>query len=150
MLTTLYCDASFCPDKLVGGWAIWLRSGEGRHVESGPSPRYCVSSNEVEFVAIYAGIYRAVTRWPSTTAILVRSDSTTALGWMEGSHEARGRMGRRLQQLIAGITTKHNVCLIPRWVKGHRSGRGTDVWLNNRVDQMAREEMQRERRRTRE
>ena len=121
MLTTLYCDASFCPENLVGGWAVWLRSERGRHVESGATPDYCDYSNEAELAAIYAGIYRTVTRWPKTEAILVRSDCTTALRWMEGRSQVRSAGGQRLVKHIGKLKVEHNVRLIPRWVKGPRS-----------------------------
>jgi len=147
MLTTLYCDASWCPHEQVGGWAIWLRSERGRHIESGAVPDYCQYSNEAEFAAIYAGIYRAVTKWPKTTAILVRSDCTGALHWMERRYPINSQAGRRLQKRIAELKEKRKVRLIPRWVRGHRGGKDTDVYLNRRVDEMAREIMLTERQR---
>ncbi len=145
MLTTLYCDASFCPHTRVGGWAVWLRSELGRHVESGPTPDYCRFSNHAELAAIYAGIYRAATKWPETEAVLVRSDCTTALHWMEGRYRPRSDAGRRLVERIQKIQDGHDVRLISRWVKGHREGAGVDVWLNRRVDQMAKKVMADER-----
>lgn len=147
MLTTLYCDASFCPEYFVGGWGVWLRSAHGRHVESGTTPAYCHRADEAEFAAIYAGVYRAVTRWPATSAVLVRSDCQTALHWMENRYQPNAGGGRRLLELITNLQEKHDVRLIPRWVKGHRSGDDTDVYLNRRVDEMARDVMGDERRR---
>lgn len=149
MLTTLYCDASFCPHDRVGGWAVWLRSDFGRHIESGVVPDYCDFSNEAEFAAIYAGIYRAVTKWPDTSAVLVRSDCTTALQWMEMRYQARSQGGQRLQEHVRKLKKDHDVRLIPRWVKGHRHGKDTDVYLNNRVDEMAGKVMRQERQRVR-
>lgn len=148
MLTTLYCDASFCPRDRVGGWAIWLRSEEGRHIESGPVPEYCNVSNEAELAAIYAGIYRAITLWGRTEAILVRSDCTAALHWMEQRYEAPTEGGRRLQLLIRRLHDNRMLSLIPRWVKGHQGGDQTEAWLNRRVDRMARKVMQLERLKT--
>ena len=126
---------------------MWLRSERGRHVESGATPDYCNFSNEAELAAIYAGIYRTVTKWPKTEAILVRSDCTTALQWMDGRSQARSAGARRLVKRIVKLKAEHNVRLIPRWVKAHRSGSDTDVWLNRRVDEMAREIMKNERQR---
>jgi len=145
VLTTLYCDASFCPDKKVGGWAIWLRSEHGRIVEDGPTPEYCQNSYEAELAAIYAGIYRTSRRWPMTAAILVRSDCQTALDLMENRYEARSGGGRRLATKIQELKARHDLRLIPRWVKGHQRGSKTDAWLNNKVDELARKVMEAER-----
>lgn len=143
MLTTLYCDASFCPDEMVGGWAIWVRNERARHIEKGPTPEYCNNSAEAELAAIYAGIYRIVTRWPDTTAILVRSDCQAALGWAtdEFSPKPEKKSAVKLTKKIQLIKREHPVRLIPRWVKAHRKGSETDVYLNRRVDEMAREVM---------
>jgi ribonuclease HI len=46
---------------------------------------------------------------------------------------------------IQKIQDGHDVRLISRWVKGHREGAGVDVWLNRRVDQMAKKVMADER-----
>jgi ribonuclease HI len=148
MLTTLYCDASFCPHNLVGGWAIWLRSERGRIIEDGPVPDYCKESYEAELAAIYAGIYRTLNRWSNTTAILVRSDCETALNLMSNRYQGRHRGARRLATKIHGLQREAGVRLIPRWVKGHQRGTKTDAYLNNRVDEMARAVMQSERVRT--
>lgn len=148
MLTTLYCDASFCPHQLVGGWAIWLRSEYGRIVEDGPTPEYCRFSNIAELAAIYAGIYRAVTRWPDTRAILVRSDCKPALDLMEYRYASTHDGGRRLADKIQELRRQYDINLIPRWVKGHQRGSTTDAWLNNRVDEMSRAVMEAERKKT--
>lgn len=147
MLTTLYCDASFCHQSKVGGWAVWLRSDQGRHVESGPMPDYCTSSNDAELAAIYAGIYRAATMWPQAEVVLVRSDSDTALNWMARRHEASSPGSRRLVAKIRDLEKQHRLRLVPRWVQSHQRGNTTDAYLNRRVDQMAYDEMCKERRR---
>ena len=147
MLTTLYCDASFCPHHLVGGWAIWLRSEQGRIVEDGPTPDYCDQSNEAELAAIYAGIYRTSKRWPTTTAILVRSDCQTALELMDKKYRPRSRGAHRLASKIHRLQEEGGFRLIPRWVKGHQRGNKTDAWLNNKVDELARKVMEAERKR---
>lgn len=145
MLTTLYCDASFCPETLAGGWAVWLKSNQGRIVRSGLMPSYVQNSNDAELAAIFAGVYLATQKWPSTEAILVRSDSQTALRWMRSAEGDRRDETQRLAAKIQELRAKHNFRIIDRWVKGHRRGTQTDVWLNNRVDEMAREVMLKER-----
>lgn len=142
MLTTLYCDASFCPQTHAGGWGVWLRSNRGRVVRSGITPHYVIDANEAELAAIYAGVFLAVRHWPETEAILVRSDSRTALSRMDDYRKARREGAKKLAEKIRELQKKHDVRLISRWVKGHRSGSAVDVYLNNRVDEMAREAMQ--------
>jgi len=144
VLTTLYCDASFCPYELVGGWGIWLRSNRGRHVESGRTPDFCTQSNHAEFAAVYAGLYRAVTKWPETTAVLVVTDCAEIVRVLE-SDKVYQSVLRRMKKRIDELRTQHQIRIVPRWVKGHRQGSQVDIYLNNQVDELARQVMAQER-----
>jgi len=140
MLTTLYCDASWATHKQLGGWAVWLRSDEGRIIENGPTPGYCTLSYEAELAAIFAGVHLATTRWPGTEAILVRSDCQQALDLISEKRPPKDKHpgACRLVSKILEARNVANVRLIPRWVKGHQSGGKVDAWLNRRVDILSR------------
>lgn len=145
MLTTLYCDASFCPTTRVGGWAVWLRSDKGRLIESGTLPGYIEESFEAELAAIYAGVYRAVTRWPETEAVFVRSDCETAFIKLDRPDTTWRPGAVRLVEKVLGLRDEHKIRLVKGWVKGHQRGHSTEAYLNRRVDHLARHEMEKAR-----
>lgn len=147
MFVTLYCDASFCRESRVGGWAAWLRSECGRIVRSGVTPPYCVESYEAEIAAVFAGLHLAVTSWPTTTAVLVRSDCRSALDALAPGRAFRHEGAVKLASMISDLRERHSLRLIPGWVKGHRHGAAVDVHLNRQVDAKAKAVMRYERRR---
>ena len=104
-------------------------------------PDYCVDSNDAELAAIYAGLYRALRIWPNTEVFVVRSDSQVALRWAHKGYDGHRQTTRRLRSRIDHLHQTHEFRIVPKWVKGHRYGTKTDVYLNNRVDEMARAEM---------
>lgn len=146
MLVTLYCDASFCSRTKTGGWAVWLRSDAGRIVRGGACPEYVAHAYEAELAAIFAGVHLALTQWPQTTAVLVRSDCRAALDIMRQQQRVKHPGARTLAGKIQALRTKKRTRLIPRWVKGHQHGEAVDAWLNRKVDALARDHMQRTRR----
>lgn len=138
MWVTCYTDASF-RRHFGGGWAVWLRSSEGRLVKSGVCPPYVKDSNAAELAAIFAGIYLARREWPSTIGMLVRSDSMVALGACAPDaplhqNPALRRLQQRIRHVGAGIELR------TKWVKGHLpSSTGTHAWLNNQCDALAKQ-----------
>lgn len=151
MLTTLYCDASFCPHTNAGGWGVWLRSDRGRIVRGGKCPDYVRHPYEAELTAIFAGIWLAKKQWPETETVLVRSDCRDALALVQGTDPTydpdagRHRGSRALCAKIRELRQATGLRTIQRWVKGHQAGDDPPAWLNRTVDEIARVHMQRER-----
>lgn len=137
MLTTLYTDASFCPDTVDGGWSIWARSDRGRIIRSGVCPDYVRDSNDAELSAMFAGIYLIGEQWPDTKRILICSDSKTALRWVLDEERSRRTATARLQQRIRKVCIKHGFSITPRWVKGHSGANTTQAYLNRKCDEFA-------------
>lgn len=136
MLVTLYCDASWLPEHNVGGWAVWLRSEQGRVIRSGTTPDYCTMAFEAELAAVFAGIHLARRHWNDTSKVIVCSDCEQALWLMTGRLSPSRYASSRLMSRIRKESKE--IRLVPKWVKGHRVTGGTDAYLNRRVDQMAR------------
>lgn len=138
MWVTCYTDASFRP-RFGGGWAVWLRSSEGRLVRNGVCPSYVNDANAAELAAIFAGIYLARREWPTTTGVLLCSDSMVALGACATDaplHKspALRRLQKRIRAVAAGVELR------TKWVKGHLpTSMGTHAWLNNQCDALAKQ-----------
>lgn len=147
MLVTLYCDASWSTSHGgTGGWGVWLRSDQGRIIRRGPCPDYCKHVFEAELAAIFAGLHLAVTYWPDTKTIVVRSDCRHAVNIVTGQQvpKEKHRAARRLRNKITKLRKRHKVRIIGKWVKGHQPGDKVDAYLNRRVDQLAGEAMRAE------
>jgi ribonuclease HI len=140
MLSTLYCDASWSHHRQRGGWAVWLRSNDGRIIEHGRVPDYCTLSYEAELAAIFAGVHLATKKWPTTEAVLIRSDCRQALDLIGEKRPPKAKHpgACRLVSKILEVRDAAKVRLIPRWVKGHQDGQKVDAWLNRRVDLLSR------------
>lgn len=138
MWVTCYTDASFRP-RFGGGWAVWLRCSEGRIVQNGVCPPYVKDANAAELAAIFAGVFLARREWPATTGVLVCSDSIAALQCCALDAPLRKNPAlRRLQERLRHIVT--GVELRTKWVKGHLPvSTGTQAWLNNRCDALAKQ-----------
>lgn len=132
---TVHADASFGNGK--GGWAVWVKTLQGRVVRSGVCPEYVKHSGHAELSAIYAGIYVAVTAFPSCNGVLVRSDCFGALRDLERRTEASG------DEAVQRLRDKIIEALGPRWlrikwVKGHGDGNKVESYVNNTCDRLAR------------
>jgi ribonuclease HI len=139
MWVTCYTDASYS-DRDGGAWAVWLRSDRGRIVRSGTCPQYVTDSTCAELSAIFAGVFLAVRTWPDTHALLVCSDSQSALALAHPeAKRARKAANRKLQDKLQELLRQRKIELCFRWVKGHQPARaGTAAWLNRSCDKRAR------------
>ncbi len=131
MLVTIYTDASF-KDGL-GGWAVWIRSNEGRIVKAGRCPPYVTNALQAEVCAIYCGLHLAVKAWPHATAFLVRTDCQGACFDPRRPH--RSEQLDRLRQLMSAVLGDRR--LHHKWVKGHQRGNGVQAYLNRQCDLLA-------------
>lgn len=144
MWVTCYADASFVR-RGTASWAVWLRSAEGRHVQSGPCPHYVRTSHQAELSALYAGVYLALRLWPSARGVLLCSDCQGALlSARQDSRLSRDPATRRLQEKLRALLERSGVAIELRWVRGHqRANQGTAAWLNRACDRLARKERRR-------
>jgi len=140
MWVTCYADASYSKRK-GGGWAVWLRSDQGRVVRDGHCPAYVKSSIHAELAAIYAGMFLAVCTWGEhVEGITVNSDSSVALDLVDCHADlSADPSARRLQERIRALVEKRSLKIERRWVKAHRDPEvGTAAYLNHQCDRRAR------------
>lgn len=137
MNATVYVDASFGRDPVAGGWGAWCRSDLGRIIRSGPCPDYVETSVGAEVSAIYAGVYLAVSQWPSTRFVLVMSDCRAAMNHIKNKNSSVPA-ARELHSKLYGVLGQRRILM--KWVKGHTEASTGPGYLNERVDDMARDE----------
>jgi ribonuclease HI len=138
MWVTCYTDASF--GKSGARWAVWLRSEQGRIVQSGHCPSFVTTSTNAELAAIVIGMRLAVTEWgPQVAVIDVRSDCVAAMALASGSGRARCLAAKRLQLAAREMVRRHRLELRCRWVKAHQDpGASRAAYINDYCDQLAR------------
>jgi ribonuclease HI len=134
---TLYCDAS--ASKLGSGWAVWLRSYNGRIRKQGKCPEGLTDSNEAELYAALMGIKIALEEWGHFTGIFVNSDNLlvcrSIFPW---SKDVRNAKIHLIQNQIREICSANNILIRTKHIKGQNPKNGVRQYLNGRVDQMSR------------
>jgi len=91
--------------------------------------------------AIVAGVYRAVREDDSVEGVSVYTDSMAAIDYLRYYYGGVPSLRREDWLLIRDklylILEKYECMIKFTHVKGHRYGRSKQVYMNNRVDQMA-------------
>lgn len=140
MWVTLYVDASFHHDTKCGGWAAWCRFDDGRLFFQGSD--YYERSNEAELSAILNGMHSVLLELDGVTGFCVRSDCQTAVEAARyGGPTPNNPRLRELSDEIFELCRESKISRQVKWTKGHASNSTTPGYLNNRVDEMARNEM---------
>lgn len=137
MWVTLYSDASLGPDG--ASWGVWLRSEAGRIIESSVFPPSVRDSNLAEILAVIEGIRIGRVRWPQATGFLVRTDSQTAVSILRYRAPPHRRADFRDAQKTLTSILAPDVRIRMTWTPGHQRPDNVRAWINNRVDQLARE-----------
>ena len=138
MWVTLYTDASYHPEKKLGGWAIWLKSAQGRIVRYGRCPKEINGAMSAEIYAAYVGIHMALRDWTDVEGILVNSDNQAVCrGLWEWSKPTADPIFNRIQLKIQQRTK--DIKIRTKHVKGHQYfQKDVRAYLNNRCDRLSR------------
>lgn len=141
---TINTDASFCNDTSIGGYAFWIKSDKFTIKEFGAFNQSCSNSTDAELKCII----NAVARLSSNKGInykyilVINTDSKGAISWIKNRNNALGKTaGSYLDELqkgnCEGFRLKH--------VKGHSSVQDSRSWVNRWCDEMAGNEMRKQR-----
>lgn len=146
MLTTLFADASWCPETQAGGWGAWAKNERMPRglLYSGPFHVLAESAAAAELMGAanaLACCLRDKLVLPGET-VLFQLDCEQALRCLaEGAASPHGMealaayfLRKKREELRLTYRTKH--------VKGHSSTQGTRSRVNGRVDVLAREQME--------
>lgn len=146
---TIYTDASFCPKTKTGGWACWIKHGEGQKIEyASHIPGECKSSLEAEMLGILGGI--AVVRnhveyVRGSTVLVVVTDCQDAIDFINGTKTNYNKNKNfDLYKTLARLIHEQRPAkthLNMKKVKAHSDNDGVRSWVNNRVDEEAKRVM---------
>lgn len=141
MWVTCYTDASWHGSGGVGGIAYWLRSVQGRIVESASCPPEVTCNNTAELAAVLAGVQHALSSWSDVEGIQVNTDSMVVIDYLKFGADVN-RLRRK--DWVASFRTKlyvlldeKNCKLQIKHVKGHQRPENMRFYLNGRVDALA-------------
>ena len=138
MWVTIYCDASYKEGKKAG--AYWIKSDHKRLVEAVPLevPHGDNNLAEVEIAAI--AIKRAIDAHidDSITGILLVSDNMLTVNVLRyGAPAANNKPIRAIQEKVCLMLQLKKIRIRTKHQKGHMKGKGTGIYVNNRVDKLA-------------
>lgn len=135
---TVFTDASFCQQTLIGGWAAWVKYEGLTHRGSGWLREAPISSNEAEFMAACNGVFIAVTKFSPTTVHLV-TDSRHVILALRGQDPTMSPRERKVLHQIRELT--RSIQLRVKHVKGHTAGQQPRDHVNRWCDAEARRQM---------
>ena len=141
MWVTCYTDASWFDTKQKGAVAYWLRSDTGRIVSSRPCPPQVTCNNTAEMCAIVVGVRHALQEWRNTSGILVNTDSTVAISYLQfGADLSRLRREDWFvwRKWLYGLLDKRGCLVRFKHVKGHQCPNNVRSYLNTQVDSLSR------------
>lgn len=145
-LTTLFVDASWCPETRVGGWGAWARNGRMDRgvLYSGHFRQLVEGSNAAELLGASQALACCLRdKWVvAGDRVLFELDSQHAL--RVATSEERPSAGgvevlawRFLREKASELGLVYRV----KHVKGHSNTQGTRSGVNRKVDQLAGEQM---------
>lgn len=133
-----YADASFCHVNGQGGVACWLRSDTKRALHAAKIPPWVVNSVQAETVAVCEAFRLSLELSKKATVAVVKTDCSAVVGMFDPQIEPK--IPEPLEKMILEVlhqASNRNVRLIVKWVKGHSDADTVQSYLNNRVDELA-------------
>ncbi len=137
---TIYTDASFDDRSHRGAYAYYIKTSKGVIQDRGAASNLD-NSNHAEMLAIYKAVEAVVNKWPDLNGVFVNTDSLACceIFWpFRPTVKGRGRtreVYEALVRLLNGRWTR------AKHVKGHTGGNDVRSYLNNKVDNFARNTM---------
>lgn len=171
MLVSVFTDASMCPHYRVAGWGGWAKSDRGVCYEGGPLRARYESSDAAEIAASINAIHMALRHGVAQPGddLIVQCDNMTAVAFLSHSQFSSGRnqyvdsvvpyalrmkaqrqydvarnpvrLHETPQWVLFQLSTKHDLCISGRHVKGHVHKGESRHAVNRRCDRLAKEGM---------
>lgn len=125
----LYTDGSGTSEGSPGGWAAVLLAGITSHSHDRFSGRYQSGTNQtMELAAIMHGLHRC----PMNTCIQVRTDSESAIRWLDGTNRVHDPRIRYLVETTMRVIGERRLSVGYRHVRGHQG-----IYFQEECDVMA-------------
>lgn len=173
MLISLFCDASMCHQRRVGGWAAWLKSNRGALRTGAPFLIRVNDTSLAEAMAVVNGLTCGLRNGLilEDDVVLVQTDNDSVMSILTGTakrkatlavkkrrglswSELRRDVRERNEEIQAvalafsNITGTRRITVRWRHVKGHRGTEDRRSAVNTFCDKVAKEHMRTARTRT--
>jgi len=147
---TGYSDATAPTDSDTTVFGCWVRVGSTRAILAAPckSNSRWTAVTDAELCGVYGAVYMAMSLLeeypglPRAQNLVVETGSLAVRNWFQG----RGLKGtdsyvlERVYWSLRWPLEAHGIKVVVKWAKGHQSpGTGTEAYLSNRVDVLAKE-----------
>lgn len=136
---TINTDASFCPNKKVGGYAFYIKCDDFKITKSGII-REVHGSSDAELKAIGNAIHTLLhcKDLPSFAWIIVNTDSMVAMKWLKVKKDSGHKSTELVKNLIKRLERRIGGTKIEfRHVKAHSGKADARSWVNEWCDREA-------------
>lgn len=152
MTITINTDASFHPRHKVGGYAFWIVCEKGRIIKFGPL-KTVTTSLEAELQCIGNALYCLLqSGFTNIKYVVINTDCQYGIeavtkGRHNGSHD---KVVKKINEYIGALRDKYKIgpkkkrktkFINWRYVPAHSEGGSPREWVNNRLDELAKQEM---------
>lgn len=151
MTITINTDASYHPVHKVGAFAFWMVCLEGRVIKAGPL-KNVNNAQDAELQSIGNGLYTLLeSNFKNIEHIYINTDCKYGIEAVTKGKRINGCLEtvKQIQKIINKLIQKYNYSkrnnkkfkkfISWRYVKAHSDGEDKRRWVNNRMDQMAKE-----------
>lgn len=139
-VTTVYVDASWCPDTGVGGWGAWIRRDGTVRLVGGAFKQRMKDNIAAEFAAAANGIAAAAALGVakrSDILVVVSDCQQVEQGLRDGSGKGWGAIAHTARKLAQDNGYQLRV----NWVRGHSGRSNPRSYVNDLVDKEAKRHM---------
>lgn len=142
-LTTIMCDASFCPETGAGGYGFYIASNHGKVGGGGPFKAVMKDSLLAEMAAVVNSLVEAHNRglFEAGDHCLFQIDCVAAIDRLLNRHYCKSATEISLFDIFHANIQKYNVTFSFRHVKGHSRKRDARNLANNHCDKRAKDAM---------
>jgi ribonuclease HI len=141
LITTIFSDASFCPETGAAGYGVYIVSDLGRcewggvimaPVTSAEDAEWCALANAVAIAAVRLLIVRE-------GKLLLQADNQAVMTGLKGPRGfvPRSEFGKLSMAKILDYASLHDCTIETRWVKGHAKEQLPRTYCNKVCDRLA-------------
>lgn len=150
MTVTINTDASYHPVHKVGAFAFWIVCSEGRIIQNGVL-KNPVNSQDAELQAIGNALHVLYSsKFKNIEHIYINTDCKYGIEAVTKGKRMNGCLEtvKEIQRIICKLVLKYNYkknkkkfkgFISWRYVPAHTEGQNKRQWVNNRMDQLAKE-----------
>ena len=136
-ILTINCDASWNPNKSIGGWAFWISHSSGRFKRWGEFKNPVTDSNEAEIKACCNALYFVMSgnNFNALKLIIINCDNSVVRDIIN-KKKINDRYKAEGNKLL-DLCSKYEL-VIAKVIKGHKTNYNPRQYVNNWCDEYSR------------